>query len=201
MKLKLYPIAAVLILAASPAWAEREWGAIALSERSTAYGYAQDFDSQEGASQRALAECSKNASDCRVHTAFRKTCLVLAGSVDGPFGWAWGAPERTRAQRALEQCRQRGAVNCKVVETICAGTAGGPPTPRTPARPTAAPPTTPPPSLTTPPATTTPPAATTTPPATTPPATTPPPATTTPPASTTTPDTRTPGAPTPLHRQ
>jgi hypothetical protein len=188
MKRRFYPIAAALILAASPAWAEREWGAIALSERSTAYGYAQDFDTQEGASERALAECRKNASDCRVHTAFRNTCLVLAGSVDGPFGWAWGAPERTRAQRALEQCRQRGAINCKVVETICAGTAGGPPTPRTPARPAAAPPTTPPPATTTPPAATTPPPAAT------------PPATTTPPAPTTAPDTRPPGTPTPLHR-
>ena len=62
---------------------------------------------------------------------------MLAGSVDGPFGWAWGARTQSREQRALEQCRQRGAVNCKVVETICTGTAGGP---RTPARTNAAPP-------------------------------------------------------------
>jgi len=167
-------------VAAAPAWAEREWGALALSERSTAYGYSQDFDTQEGASERALAECSKNAQDCRVHTAFRNTCLVLAGSIDGPFGWAWGAPERTRAQRALEQCRQRGAINCKVVETICSGTASGPKTPG-PAR--GAPRTTAPA-----PANTARPAATT-------PATSTPPAATTPPA-----DTRTPGSPTPLHR-
>ena len=154
MKLRLTLIAAgaALIVAAAPAHAERDWGALALSERSTAYGYARDFDTQEGAAARALAECAKNASDCRVHTAWRNTCLVLAGSIDGPFGWAWGAPERTRAERALAQCRQRGAVNCKVVETVCAGTAGGPPTPRTPARPA--------PTATTPPAAT-PPAATT----------------------------------------
>jgi hypothetical protein len=154
--LPLIAAGAAFLFAAAPAHAERDWGALALSERSTAYGYAKDFDTQEGASERALAECAKNASDCRVHTAWRNTCLVLAGSVDGPFGWAWGAPERTRAQRALEQCRQRGAVNCKVVETVCAGTAGGPKTPRTAApAPTAAPPaatTTPPATSTTPPA-------------------------------------------------
>ena len=43
-------------LAAAPAHAEREWGALALSERSTAYGYAKDFDTQEAASARADAE-------------------------------------------------------------------------------------------------------------------------------------------------
>lgn len=148
------------VLSAAPAHAEREWGALALSDRSTAYGYAKDFDTRESASERALAECAKNAGDCRVHTAFRNTCLVLAGSVDGPFGWAWGAPANTRAQRALEQCRQRGAINCKVVETICAGTAGGPPTPgysprtRGPAQPTT-------PAATAPPAKAAPPAAST----------------------------------------
>jgi hypothetical protein len=187
MKRSLFPIVAALVAAASPALAQREWGALALSERSTAYGYAQDYDSQEEASARALAECSKHAGDCRVHTAWRNTCLVLAGSIDGPFGWAWGAPERTRAQRAIEQCRQRGAINCKVVQTICAGTAGGPPTPRTPARPAAAPP-----PAVTPPAATAPPS-----PA---PATTPPAATTAPSATTPPPDTRAPGTPTPLHR-
>jgi hypothetical protein len=172
--ISLVAAAAALLIAAAPAHAEREWGALALSERSTAYGYAKDFDTQEGAAERALAECARNASDCRLHTAFRNTCLVLAGSVDGPFGWAWGAPANTRAQRALEQCRQRGAINCKVVETVCAGTAGGPATPRNPAARTPARPATP--AATTPPAT--------------------PPATTAPPAST-----RTPGTPTPLHRQ
>ncbi len=184
MKPSLTPVAAAaaLSIAASPAQAEREWGALALSERSPAYGYARDFDTEAGASERALAECAKNASDCRLRTAWRNTCLVLAGSVDGPFGWAWGAPATTRAQRALDQCRQRGAVNCKVVETICSGTAGGPATPRTPAARTPERPATP--------------AATVRPPTPAPPAAAPPAAVTAP-----QPETRTPGAPTPLHRQ
>lgn len=186
MKPKLQLFALVGALAAvAPAQAEGQWGALALSERSTAYGYSFDFDTQEGASERALAECQKNAQDCRVHTAFRNTCLVLAGSIDGPFGWAWGAPERTRAQRAIDQCQQRGAVNCKVVQTVCSGTASGPKTPapaRGAQRPAAAPPKTAAPAATTPPATTT------TPPATATPSSTPPP------------DTRAPGTPTPLHK-
>lgn len=127
------PILALVLLPA-PALAEGEWGALALSERSTVYGYAYDFATPETASARALAECGRNAGDCRVHAAFRNTCLVLAGSVDGPFGWAWGGAKATRAERALEQCRQHGAVNCKVVETVCSGTVGGPPAPRNPAR-------------------------------------------------------------------
>jgi hypothetical protein len=175
--LSLVAAGAALLFATAPAHAEREWGALALSERSTAYGYAKDFDTQESASERAMAECAKNASDCRLHTAWRNTCLVLAGSVDGPFGWAWGAPANTREQRALEQCRQRGAINCKIVETVCAGTAGGPATPRNPAARTPARPATP--AATTPPAGSTPPASVTAPPASTPPA----------------------GTPTPLHRQ
>ncbi|HEY7608680.1 MAG TPA: DUF4189 domain-containing protein [Alphaproteobacteria bacterium] len=157
MKRSLLPIAAAAALVLAPAGAyaqaQGEWGALALSERSTAYGYSYDFDSQDGATGRALAECSKNAGDCRVHTTFRNTCLVLAGSVDGPFGWAWGGAEATRTQRALEQCRQRGAINCKVVETVCTGTAGGPARPRNPARaPQPAPPTSTP--ATSPPAST-----------------------------------------------
>jgi len=175
-------LAAVLIAAlagaAAPAAAENEWGALALSERSTAYGYSFDYDSQETASARALAECARNAGDCRVHTAFRNTCLVLAGSRDGPFGWAWGGSEATRAARAVEQCRQRGAIGCHVVETVCTGTAGAPATPRTP---TARGPATPPSQ---------PPAQPTGPAAVQPPPSAPPPG-----------DTRPPGAPTPLHKQ
>jgi len=129
------PLAFALLLASgAPALAEGQWGALALSERSTAYGYAFDHETQETAAARALSECARNAQDCRVHTTFRNTCLVLAGSVDGPFGWAWGARQQTREQRALEQCRQRGAVNCKIVERVCSGTAGGPRTPQGPAR-------------------------------------------------------------------
>jgi hypothetical protein len=173
--------------AAAPAAAEGEWGALALSERTTGYGYAFDHESQEAATARAMAECARVAGDCRVHTTFRNTCLILAGSPDGPFGWAWGGAEATRAQRAIEQCRQRGAGRCRVVETVCTGTAGGPATPRNPVRgpdQPSAPPPGPPPSLTQPPAQ----------PPPGPAATSPPPA---PPPDVT----RPPGAPTPLHRQ
>jgi hypothetical protein len=171
MKRLVFRLAPALLLAsAAPALAQGQWGALALSERSTAYGYSFDYDTQEKASERALAECAKNASDCRVHTTFRNTCLVVAGSVDGPIGWAWGGREQTRDQRAVEQCRQRGAVNCKVVERICSGLARGTHAPRTPAQTQDAPPAAPP-------------ARGATPPAAAPP-----------------PDTRTPGTPTQLHR-
>lgn len=141
----LAPIGAALFLGAAPALAESgEWGALAISERSTAYGFSYDYETQEAATARALEECAKNARDCRVHTTFRNTCLVVAGSVDGPFGWAWGGREDTREQRAVDQCRQRGAGNCKVVQRICSGTAGGPrrapPPRRTEPPPAAAPP-------------------------------------------------------------
>jgi hypothetical protein len=172
MKRSAFYLAPALLLAsAAPALAQGTWGALALSERSTAYGYSFDYDTREKATERALAECAKNAADCRVHTTFQNTCLVVAGSVDGPIGWAWGGREQTRDQRAVEQCRQRGAVNCKVVERICSGVARGPHSPRNPTQ-TQAPPGTPP---ATPPNTAAPPA-------------TPPP------------DTRAPGTPTQLHR-
>jgi len=165
---------ALLLLAWSgPALAQGEWGALAIAERGTAYGYAYDFPTPEAASARALAECGKNAPDCRVHTTFRNTCMVVAGSIDGPMGWSWGGREASRAQRAIEQCHQRGAVNCKVVETVCSGTTGGPSASqgamrRQPAAKKA-------------------PAAST-------------PGTTTPPAASTPPPTGTPGQPTPLHK-
>jgi serine/threonine-protein kinase len=174
--------AALPLLAASlvavPARAQGgEWGALAISEHSTAYGYSYDYPTQQAAADRALAECGRNARDCRVHTTFRNTCLVVAGSVDGPIGWAWGGRPETRDRRALDQCRQRGAVNCKVVQRVCSGTAGGPrmPAPRNPAPP-AEPPPQPAPA----------------PPASSPPASSPPPN----PA----PIRPAPGAPTPLHR-
>jgi hypothetical protein len=166
---------ALLLASATPALAQGQWGALALSERSTAYGYSFDYDTQEKATERALAECAKNAADCRVHTTFRNTCLVVAGSVDGPIGWAWGGREQTRDQRALEQCRQRGAVNCKVVERICTGLARGTHNPRTPTQTQQNPPPAPPPPTRT--------AAPNTPPNAAPP-----------------PDTRAPGTPTQLHR-
>jgi hypothetical protein len=101
-----------------------DWGAIALSTRTGAWGTSYNYDDEEDARDRAMRECRKHASDCRVFRTFENVCVALAGDGSGNFGWAWGyesAAERRR--RAIAQCRDQGGRGCSVVTTFCTGSA------------------------------------------------------------------------------
>jgi hypothetical protein len=101
-----------------------DWGAIALSTGTGNWGTSWNYDDEEGARDRAMRECRKNASDCRVFKTFENVCVALAGDNRGNFGWAWGYETLSeRRRRAVQQCRDQGGRGCKIVNTFCTGDA------------------------------------------------------------------------------
>jgi hypothetical protein len=117
-------VAGLFTLAILPSAASAgDWGAIALSTRTGAWGTARNYDDEDGARARAMSECRKHASDCRVYKTFENTCVALAGDRTGNFGWSWGYTNNERRRRAIAQCRDQGGQNCTVENTFCTGDA------------------------------------------------------------------------------
>ncbi len=115
-------LAGLFTLAILPSAASAgDWGAIALSTRTGAWGTSYNYDDEEEARDRAMSECRKNARDCKVFRTFENTCVAVAGDGSGNFGWAWGYTTSERRRRAISQCRDQGGRNCKVETTFCTG--------------------------------------------------------------------------------
>ena len=98
-----------------------DWGAIALSTRTGSWGTSYNYDDEDEARERAMRECRKHASDCKIFRTFENSCVALAGDKSGNFGWAWGYTNSERRRRAIAQCRDQGGRNCKVETTFCTG--------------------------------------------------------------------------------
>jgi hypothetical protein len=112
-----------LVLAPAVSFAG-DWGAIALSTRTGAWGSSWNYDEEGDARSAALRECRKHAGDCRVFKTFENACVALAGDGRGNFGWAWGYDTTSeRRRRAVRQCRDQGGRGCSVVSTFCTGSA------------------------------------------------------------------------------
>jgi hypothetical protein len=127
MKYRLYLslVAALFCLVLAPtASLAGDWGAIALSTRTGAWGVSWNYDDEDEARNRAMRECRKHASDCRVYKTFENACVALAGDSKGNFGWAWGYETVSeRRRRAVQQCRDQGGRGCEIVSTFCTGNA------------------------------------------------------------------------------
>jgi hypothetical protein len=91
--------------------------AIAVSESTLLWGVSSGYDSRYGAEQRALFECSKVASDCKVRMWAQGMCIALATSkTDMTWGVDKGSYPETAQAKALAQCHRYGGKAC-VVET------------------------------------------------------------------------------------
>jgi hypothetical protein len=124
--MKLYRLTLGLILGlvclAPTASFAGDWGAIALSTRTGAWGSSWNYDDEDLARSAAMRECRKHASDCRVFKTFENVCVALSGDGRGNFGWAWGyETTEERRRRAVQQCRDQGGRGCSVVSTFCTG--------------------------------------------------------------------------------
>jgi hypothetical protein len=84
-----------------------DWGAIALSTATGSWGTSYNYDDEDEARSRAMRECRKHASDCKVFRTFENTCVALAGDKSGNFGWAWGYTNRTVPPRDRTVPRSR----------------------------------------------------------------------------------------------
>ena len=115
-------LAGFLTLVAVPTVASAgDWGAVALSTKTGSWGTSYNYDDEDDARRRAMSECRKHASDCKVFRTFENTCVAVAGDKSGNFGWAWGYNNSERRRRAIAQCRDQGGRNCKVETTFCTG--------------------------------------------------------------------------------
>ena len=97
------------------------YGALAISTSTGAYGYGYNYDTPENARKRALDECAKHASDCRVYANIQRACMAVARGDNKAFGWAIGYPNDERPERALNECAAQNGTGCKVVTSFCSG--------------------------------------------------------------------------------
>jgi hypothetical protein len=97
------------------------YGAIAWGTRSAAFGYSYDFDSQSGASRRALSDCAKHGDDCKVVAVIVNGCAALAAADDGTYSVANGTTGQEAQRGALAACGKAGGKNCEVQVWTCNG--------------------------------------------------------------------------------
>ena len=112
-------LAAAAVMAGSvPLAAAANFGAIAYSNTTGAYGYSYDYGSRRSAEQAALANCRSNGSGCKVVIWFQNSCGALAIGSDFGWGAAW-ASSRSQAERsAMRYCRQNSS-GCHIAAYSC----------------------------------------------------------------------------------
>jgi serine/threonine-protein kinase len=91
------------------------FGAIAYSSSTGAYGWSFDYSSRTEAEQVATQNCGE--ADCTPELWFVDACGAIAIGDDG-YGTGWGA-DRDRAEaEAIETCRNY-TMNCSVRQSVC----------------------------------------------------------------------------------
>ncbi len=96
------------------------YGAIAYSPSSGNHGYSYDYNSRQGAENRALSECNSltAAGDCIVLVWFSNGCGALAESSRRDYGSGWGATQQIAESYALQGCGQY-ASDCAITRWVC----------------------------------------------------------------------------------
>ena len=99
-----------------------EWGAIAYSYSTGAYGFSYDHDTQQEAVNAAVEACDEASSedDCKAVVWFRNSCGAFANATgaDPGYGWGVGDTQQEASAVALAECRKRGT-GCKIVRWQC----------------------------------------------------------------------------------
>ncbi|MGV3551523.1 DUF4189 domain-containing protein [Rhizobium sp.] len=111
-------IIATLGLSFPAAASAANYGAIAYSQRSGAYGWSTNFRTQRAAEQGAMARCRERANDCRIAVWFRDACGALAVGGDGGWGADWGRNLRAAENKAANVCSGY-SYNCRIVVSKC----------------------------------------------------------------------------------
>lgn len=95
-----------------------EWGALAYSYSTGAYGFSYDHDTQQEAINAAVEACDED--DCKAVVWFRNSCGAFANATgnDPGYGWGIGDDKDEASAVALSECRKRGT-GCKIVRWQC----------------------------------------------------------------------------------
>jgi hypothetical protein len=97
--------------------AAQNYGAIAYSPSTKAYGWSYDYPSRGEAESMAMSNCRKHANDCIVPLWFRNACGALAIGSNG-YGTAWASQRGGAENQALVVCR-RYSMDCAVKQWVC----------------------------------------------------------------------------------
>jgi hypothetical protein len=104
------------------------WGALAVSNSTTNYGYSYDYTSSEAANAAALQSCNsvmKGKKDCQVRSTFARNCIALATSGEGVWGYSRTYGDLVADDReALGYCQNSGGKSCTTVLAYCSPNAG-----------------------------------------------------------------------------
>lgn len=83
----------------------QNYGAIAYSPSTGAWGRSWDYRTRRTAERRAMRHCRRRARDCRV-LWFRNACGAVAVGRNGGWGSAWGRTKNAAFRNARAQCRR-----------------------------------------------------------------------------------------------
>jgi len=101
---------------------QRQFGAIAFSPSTGAYGYSFDYSSRNEAERRAIAECKARdgGGDCATEIWFYDNCAALAVGASTARHAAYAADKAAASRRALEACKGRnGGAACEIKASVC----------------------------------------------------------------------------------
>ena len=116
--MRLHLAAGLFVLCAgSGEVAAQNYGAIAYSPSTKAYGWSYDYSSRSAAENEALSGCRKHASDCIVPVWFRNACGALAIGSNG-YGTGWATERSAAESQAMVVCR-RHTMDCAVKRWVC----------------------------------------------------------------------------------
>ncbi len=100
------------------ATAANNYGALAYSPSTGAWGGAYDYASRRAAENRALSECRARGRGCQVAVWFRNACGAISVGNNGGWGSGWGS-SRSRAEReARAVCRNYDS-GCRAYAWTC----------------------------------------------------------------------------------
>jgi len=111
--LKRFGVGAVLLvlaecLSGGAALADN-FGAIATSDATSAYGFSYDHSTRAAAQNKALAECSKNAEDCAVRVWFKNSCGAVSDN-GTHVGWGLGDSRAEAESKAMSALEDSGSI-------------------------------------------------------------------------------------------
>jgi len=96
-----------------------EWGAIAISPSTYAWGDSYSYRTRAQAERRAMSECTSNASDCVIASTFYRQCAAVATRDGGNWASGLGSSVEQSARDALGACGRGGHSDCQILAVTC----------------------------------------------------------------------------------
>lgn len=106
-------VGAAMIVSGSAA--AETYAAIAFSQANGYSGYANRYDTQDGAEERALQECGES---CEIVIWARDACAVLFVGAGNGYGVGWSADEGDAVRNAADECDSR-TTDCEMRAAVC----------------------------------------------------------------------------------